>query len=77
MTTLLTAIIFYFLGRYSNSKDDEKKLFTSIKNKLPSSKRKPGIMPFLTPDDRVDIKSGDKELEKEWIKSGKAKKVTN
>ena len=77
MLTLLTAIIFYLIGRYSHATpEQEQTIIKAVKNKLPHpDKLKPGVIPFLTPEQREDIKSGDKALEKHWLKSGISKLI--
>ena len=72
---LLSAIIFYLIGRYSViSKEEEKVLTTKIKRKL---KKRPnaGVLPFKTQEDFDDEASGDKALEKRWKESGFAKLI--
>lgn len=68
---LLTAIIFYYIGKYSQT-DIEKQTIKRIKY---SRKIKPGAIKFKTPEDFEDEKSGDKELESEWLRSGKDKLI--
>ena len=72
---LLSAIIFYLIGRYSViSKEEEKVLTTKIKRRL---KKRPsaGVLPFKTQEDFDDEASGDKALEKRWKESGFAKLI--
>ena len=74
---LITAIIFYFLGRWSVGKTftkDKKETIDQIVEMAKTSKPKlkPGIIPFKTQEEFELERSGDKALEAEWIKSGKA-----
>jgi len=69
---LLTAITFYFIGRYSKTEVIEEKI-VEIKQKL-SKKPQPraGVLPFKQPEEFTSEYKNDKELEKQWIESGKA-----
>jgi len=69
MNTLLTAIIFYFIGRYSVSREQERVLITKVKKKF-KKRIKPGVIPFKTQEDFEDEKSGEKAIEKRWVDSG-------
>lgn len=73
IVTLLTAIIFYFIGLYGRREVVERKI-TEVKRAVGHKNRpKPGVLPFKTPEQIADEKSGDKALDEEWNRSGKRK----
>jgi len=66
--TLITAIVFYFIGRYSHTNEIEQKVI-EMKHKL-KKKPKAGVIPFKTQEDFEYEKSGDKALDDEWNRPG-------
>jgi len=73
MLIILTAIIFYYIGKYSRT-DKEKQVVNKYVRKL-KTKSQPGVLPFKTPEELELERNGDKALEQEWIKSGKLKQI--
>jgi len=65
--------MFFFIGRYTATKQDIHNVKKYVDKLKP--KRKPGIIPFKTPEELMDERTGDKDLEDEWIRSGKAEEV--
>ena len=67
---LITAIIFFFIGFFSSSKEGQ----DSVRKKIPKLKKKKklkaGVIPFKTAEELEDIKSGDKALDDHWKSSG-------
>ena len=66
---LISGLIFYFIGRYSVSREQERVLITKVKKKF-KKRVKPGVIPFKTQEDFEDEKSGEKAIEKRWVDSG-------
>ena len=66
---LISGLIFYFIGRYSVSREQERMLITKVKKKF-KKRIKPGVIPFKTQEDFEDEKSGEKAIEKRWVDSG-------
>lgn len=80
---LITALIFFFLGRFARTTHASDELDTSIEALITKTKntvRKPhpkaGILPFKQPEDFEPEAIQDKALEEQWIKSGIADEVT-
>lgn len=71
MITLLTAIIFFIIGRLSYTpRRKEKETIDDIIEKVKKNKIKPGPIKFKTPEEFEAERNGDKELEEQWVKSG-------
>ena len=72
----IISVLFFIIGYWSGSRDfkeEVKEKKEIIRDKIKKrSKIKPGVIPFKTPEDLEDERSGDKALEKEWRSSGKA-----
>lgn len=71
---LLISITFFGLGFFSSSdgkKSATKEAIQKTQSYFKKSKKiKPGVLPFRTQEDIELEKSGDKALEREWIRSG-------
>jgi len=74
LLTLIVAVTFYLIGKYSRT-EIEKQIVDKYVYKL-KNKPAPGVLPFKTSEELELERSGDKELENEWIKSGKAQKIS-
>lgn len=71
---LITAIIFFFLGRYSRipkykPQPPIEDIIENIKQTV-KPKIQPGVIPFRTQEEIADEKSGDKKLDDHWKQSG-------
>lgn len=71
MLELLTAIIFFFIGRWSIRSTERKELIEKVVQSIKKRNTlKPGVIPFKTPEDFEREENGDKALEEHWKKSG-------
>jgi hypothetical protein len=61
---ILVAIIFYFIGRYSNK--DDRETLKEIKRKLKRNKVKSGVIEFKSPQELEYIGSEQEKIDKEW-----------
>jgi hypothetical protein len=66
---LLTAIIFFFIGRFSQAKVDQT-VIESIKETI-KSRVKAGPIDYITPEEEEYLDSEDEKIDKEWKKSFK------
>lgn len=78
---LITAILFFFIGRWSIRLPKFKKREETIDEIIEKAREprkpeiKPGVIPFKTEEDFEDEASGEKALDDHWRKSGIGKKV--
>ena len=65
MEILLTAIIFFFLGRYSLNEEKDTKKLQIIAKKL-KRKQKSGPIDFPTPEQEKYVGSEEEKIDKDW-----------
>lgn len=70
---LITALLFFYIGKYSHTKA-EQEIITKAIRKI-KKRPKAGVIPFKTPEDFEDERSGDKALERQWRESGFADRI--